>query len=158
LELTWWSLPALLMFPIFKYFHTHLPIRRFSSPFYGWFYLFFGLVILFFSCDGNRSAVLEGLTGVFFFFACLAAGEGVKNFFPNFLLQIFQLAAGIYLLHVFFIEGLQDIFEEFMPMSPKTEMVVVFLLATLASITGALGMVKKLPSWIFNGFRLVSKR
>ena len=154
LELTWWSLPAVFFFEVLKYLHTKTTGAGISTIHTFWVYLVCGFLILFVSCAGNRNPVLEALCGVFFFFACQSLGSMQKAFFLPATLRVFQMAAGIYLIHVLFIESLQDLLKHLVSLGPRLENVLVFSLAAVASICGAFVVKQIFPNWVLEGVRL----
>ena len=77
-----------------------------------------------------------------------------KAFFLPATLRVFQMAAGIYLIHVLFIESLQDLLKHLVSLGPRLENVLVFSLAAVASICGAFVVKQIFPNWVLEGVRL----
>jgi len=154
LELSWWSLPAVFFFQIFKYLHTKIGGFGISNFRIFWIYLVSGFIILFISCGGNRNSILEALCGVLFFFTCLSFGSMRQALFSQATLRVFQMAAGIYLIHVLFIESLQDLLNHMVSLGAKLEIILVFSFATGASISGAFLVKKIFPTWVLEGVSL----
>ncbi|MFC7338108.1 acyltransferase [Haloferula chungangensis] len=153
-ELAWWSVPAALWAVAIGFLVRRVSLtgRAGIQAVWGMGFLILGALVMAWSVIGPRDAMLEGLSGVLLFFGAMLIGESGKVSFPDRLNRLAALSGGIYLIHVFFIEGFQDVISMRFAAEESVWVISVFILATLSSVA-AVGIARSVGlGWLFDGF------
>ena len=156
--MSWWSLPSVILFTLCKPIIRNIITERNNSYFLSFALLIIGLIATGVSLNGNRNAVLEAASGVFLFFGFLSLGNRKKlNLFP--LLRWFtSMSAGIYLVHVLFVQGFKHILNALgYPLQSFEIALKIFLLSMIFSILSVALLSKYGPDILFNGIKRKSR-
>lgn len=158
LGMSWWSLPAVFMVVILKPFNQLLIESKGYCVKMSAIFLIIGIFLTWNSSYGARNSFMEAASGVFIFYGFLLAGHGRKTNFPRTIRNLTAMSAGIYLVHVLYVEAFQHI-SYLLTHSVRSSfgVVCIFTLSLLFSII-TLSLLNKLGiKWIFSGFSLVKK-
>jgi hypothetical protein len=153
LVMSWWSLPAIFLFVIFKPFIASAIKNNQVQKFYPIALLIIGILTTWVSSLGERNSILEALSGVLLFFAFLLAGKSTKMVIPIRISRLAATSAGIYLVHVFYVEALEHLSSHVkFPVRSYEGVILISVFSLIASIISVIILKQIGPKWIFNGF------
>jgi peptidoglycan/LPS O-acetylase OafA/YrhL len=155
--MSWWSLPAVFMLVIMKPFIRSIIERGYIITFSATF-LIVGILLTWASSYGPRNSEMEAASGIFLFLGFLLAGHGRKTQIPQSICNLAAMSAGIYLVHVFYVEAFQHIsFSLTHSVRSSFGVFCIFTLSLLCSLMTVLLLNKLRIKWIFSGFSLAKK-
>jgi peptidoglycan/LPS O-acetylase OafA/YrhL len=155
--MSWWSLPAVFMVVIIKPIIRSIIERGYFITFSAIF-LIVGMLLTCASSYGPRNCEMEAASGIFLFFGLLLDGHGRKTQIPQSIRNLAAMSAGIYLVHVFYVEAFQHIsFSLTHSVRSTFGVFCIFTLSLLFSIMTVLLLNKLRIKWIFSGFSLAKK-
>jgi surface polysaccharide O-acyltransferase-like enzyme len=153
LVMSLWSLPTIFLFVIFKPFIVSATKINKHLTYYSITLLIMGILTTWISSLGGRNSILEALSGVLLFFAFLLAGQSAKMEIPIRIRTLAATSAGIYLVHVFYVEVLEHLSSHIkLPVRSYEGGILIFVFSLIASIISVVLLKQIVPNWIFNGF------
>lgn len=154
LVMSWWSLPSVFFFIILKPFIRNI-IKGGYCIKYAPIFTIIGVLLTGASSYGPRNCEMEAASGICLFFGFLLVGHGRKNKIPRTIRNLTAMSAGIYLVHVFYVEAFQHIsFSLTHSVRSSFGVFWIFTLSVLFSIMTLLLLNKLGIKWIFSGFSL----
>jgi hypothetical protein len=158
--MSWWSLPSVFLIVLCKPVIRYILVRKRYFLSYANVFFFIGILTTWASTFGVRNSAIEAASGVFLFVGFLLLGLSSKISLSSALRSLVGLSAGIYLIHVFYVEAFHHIAVAIgLPLHSYVGVISIFSLSMLASIISVVVLKKTGPSWVFNGVSLgIEKR